>query len=120
MVVREAVRTTSAATLAAPPVVPSLTPPPADQIQTEVRYGPVVDGLAVDAAVASSRILCCEEIDGRRWNYVVDVVGTGGVRRCSSAVKAVSLQTPVAPVEVSWFLLALELRNIKFFYFFFV
>ncbi|XP_019703522.1 protein root UVB sensitive 6 isoform X2 [Elaeis guineensis] len=98
-VVREAMRTTAAATVAAPPVVPSLPPPPADQILTEVRFGPAVDGLAVNAAAASSRILCCEEIDGRRWNYVVDVEGTGSVRRCSSAVKAVSLQTPVAPVE---------------------
>nr|CAD1818227.1 unnamed protein product [Ananas comosus var. bracteatus] len=99
-IVREAVRATAAATLASsPPAVAP--PPPIDQIQAEVRFGPPVAGLAAAPAAAAERVLCWEEVDGRRWSYVVDVgEGRGGRgSRKGSAVRAVSMQTPVAPLE---------------------
>lgn len=99
--VREAVRASAAASLASPPLVP--TPPQpqkqTDRVQAEVRFGPPVEGLALDAAPAPG-VLCWEEIDGRRWSYVVDVDGTHGRARRGSSVRAVPMQSPVAPLEV--------------------
>ncbi|XP_065046770.1 protein root UVB sensitive 6-like isoform X2 [Musa acuminata AAA Group] len=91
--VRDAVR----ATLASPPLGshPTLPQRQADWVQAEIRFGPPVGGLALDAAPAP-RVLCCEEIDGRRWSYVVD---DGGHPRRGSAVRAVPLQSPMAPLE---------------------
>ncbi|XP_064972023.1 protein root UVB sensitive 6-like isoform X2 [Musa acuminata AAA Group] len=91
--VRDAVR----ATLASPPLGshPLLPQRQADWVQAEIRFGPPVGGLALDAAPAP-RVLCCEEIDGRRWSYVVD---DGGHPRRGSAVRAVPMQSPMAPLE---------------------
>ncbi|CAD5187303.1 unnamed protein product [Musa acuminata subsp. malaccensis] len=91
--VRDAVR----ATLASPPLGshPPLPQRQADWVQAEIRFGPPVGGLALDAAPAP-RVLCCEEIDGRRWSYVVD---DGGHPRRGSAVRAVPMQSPMAPLE---------------------
>ncbi|CAL9104196.1 Vitamin B6 photo-protection and homoeostasis [Musa troglodytarum] len=86
--VRDAVR----ATLASPPLGSH---PPLPQRQAEIRFGPPVDGFALDTAPAP-RVLCCEEIDGRRWSYVVD---DGGHPRRGSAVRAVPMQSPMAPLE---------------------
>ncbi|KAH7670788.1 Root UVB sensitive family protein [Dioscorea alata] len=87
--VRDAMRTT----LASPPV----SPPLAEQISpAELRFGPALDGFAVDGT--ASRILCCEEVDGRRWSYVADVEPSGRLRTGSS-LKAVALQNPVAPID---------------------
>ncbi|OAY73898.1 Protein root UVB sensitive 6 [Ananas comosus] len=99
-IVREAVRATLASS---PPAVAP--PPPIDQIQAEVRFGAPVAGLAAAPAAAAERVLCWEEVDGRRWSYVVDVgEGRGGRgSRKGSAVRAVSMQTPVAPLEVRHF-----------------
>ncbi|OAY68669.1 Protein root UVB sensitive 6, partial [Ananas comosus] len=114
-IVREAVRATAAATLASSP--PAAAPPsPIDQIQAEVRFGPPVAGLAAAPAAAAERVLCWEEVDGRRWSYVVDVgEGRGGRgSRKGSAVRAVSMQTPVAPLEVRVFILNLKAFIIPF------
>ncbi|KAL9246097.1 hypothetical protein vseg_019675 [Gypsophila vaccaria] len=48
---------------------------------------------------SSLRLICCEEIDGRRWKYVAedDPVSFGGFRKGS--LKSVCLQTPQAPLE---------------------
>ncbi|XP_039133560.1 protein root UVB sensitive 6 [Dioscorea cayenensis subsp. rotundata] len=87
--VRDAMRTT----LAAPPV----SSPLAEQISpAELRFGPALDGFVVDGM--ASRILCCEEVDGRRWSYVADVEPSGSLRTGSS-LKAVALQNPVAPID---------------------
>lgn len=90
--VRDAMRS---AALASAPLPPVLSPP-------QLRFGPAVEGIAVEEK-ALSRVLCCEEIDGRRWNYVMEVEGPGGLR-WGSALKAVSLQTPAAPIDVSFFI----------------
>lgn len=92
--VRDAVR----ATLASPPLgsQPPLPQRQADWVQAEIRFGPPVGRLALDATPVP-RVLCCEEIDGRRWSYVVD---DGGHPRRGSAVRAVPMQCPMAPLEV--------------------
>lgn len=93
--VREAMRTTLA----------SSPPPPqaADQIQatTEVKFGPKMQEFAA-AESMNSRVLCCEEIDGRRWNYVVEMEGSRSIKKGAS-VRVVSLQSPMTPADVSFF-----------------
>ncbi|KAJ8499461.1 hypothetical protein OPV22_010013 [Ensete ventricosum] len=95
--VREAVRANAAATLASPPLS-SPAQPQAERTQAEVRFGPTVGGaLALDAP--TPRVLCCEEMDGRRWSYVVDVEGLSGRAHRGSSVRTMPMQIPVAPVE---------------------
>ncbi|KAK8971132.1 hypothetical protein KSP40_PGU012319 [Platanthera guangdongensis] len=61
-----------------------------------VRFSrPAADMLA--ASVAQPRIICCEEIDGKRWNYLVDVKEPRMSR--SSSLKAMSLQSPGTPID---------------------
>ncbi|CAL5329872.1 hypothetical protein CsSME_00010356 [Camellia sinensis var. sinensis] len=43
------------------------------------------------------RLICCEEIDGRRWNYFADNGPSNQFNMPS--IRAVSLQTPQAPVQ---------------------
>lgn len=53
---------------------------------------------------SSLRLICCEEIDGRRWKYYAENVGVranGSKALKRSSIRAVSLQTPQAPVDVS-------------------
>ncbi|RZR75090.1 hypothetical protein BHM03_00049155 [Ensete ventricosum] len=97
---RGLVRDAVCATLASPPLGshPPLPQRQADWSQAEIRFGPPVDGLALDA-VPAPRVLCCEEIDGRRWSYVVDDGGHPGRARRGSAVRAVAMQSPMAPLE---------------------
>lgn len=97
-IVREAVRASAAATLASPPALPARD----DWIQAGIKFGPAVDpGLAL-VAPAAPRVLCCEEIDGRRWSYVLDdVEGPPGTKaRRGPSLRAVPMQSPVDPLEV--------------------
>ncbi|KAH8509937.1 hypothetical protein Peur_051665 [Populus x canadensis] len=43
------------------------------------------------------RLICCEEIDGRRWKYVAERDASGRFKK--NSIRAVGLQTPQAPVE---------------------
>ena len=56
-------------------------------------------------AAALQGFLCLEEVDGRRWSYVVDAAGAAvkakGRASVGGAFKAVPLQSPLPPVEVS-------------------
>lgn len=52
---------------------------------------------------SSLRLICAEEIDGRRWNYVAEKDGAGKFKR--NSFRAVSLQSPQAPAEVTSLLL---------------
>ncbi|KAH0460154.1 hypothetical protein IEQ34_010817 [Dendrobium chrysotoxum] len=97
VIVRDAMRTAALASY------PSLLPPPPppmapDQVvAAQVRFGgPTADTHAT--VEAQPRVLCCEEIDGKRWNYVVEAEGPRMSRRGSS-LKAVSLQSPGAPID---------------------
>ena len=57
------------------------------------------------AEIARDGVLCLEEVDGRRWSYVVDAAGAAvkakGRASVGGAFKAVPLQSPLPPVEVS-------------------
>ncbi|KAK3037754.1 hypothetical protein RJ639_031125 [Escallonia herrerae] len=46
---------------------------------------------------SSLRLVCCEEIDGRRWNYFAENGGSKQLKK--GAIRAVSLQSPQAPVD---------------------
>ncbi|OAY45098.1 protein root UVB sensitive 6 isoform X2 [Manihot esculenta] len=55
-------------------------------------------GLVENEFIESSlRLICCEEIDGRRWKYVAENDDFGRYKK--NSIRAVSLQTPQAPVE---------------------
>jgi hypothetical protein len=60
-----------------------------------------------EAPAAVAGFLCLEEVDGRRWSYVVDggaAAGKGkgrGVSTGSPSVRAVPMQSPLPPAEVS-------------------
>ncbi|OEL31397.1 Protein root UVB sensitive 6 [Dichanthelium oligosanthes] len=58
---------------------------------------------AVPAEIARDGVLCLEEVDGRRWSYVVDAAGAAvkakGRASVGAAFKAVPLQSPLPPVE---------------------
>nr|CAB3465217.1 unnamed protein product [Digitaria exilis] len=59
---------------------------------------------AVPAEIARDGVLCLEEVDGRRWSYVVDAAGAsvkanGRASVGGPAFKAVPLQSPLPPVE---------------------
>ncbi|CAL4900837.1 unnamed protein product [Urochloa decumbens] len=58
---------------------------------------------AVPAEIARDGVLCLEEVDGRRWSYVVDAAGASvkakGRASVGAAFKAVPLQSPLPPVE---------------------
>lgn len=67
-----------------------------------VSFG-VVDRQFVDSSL---RLLCCEEIDGRRWKYFADDETVGSdifklnmKKKKKNSIRAVSLQTPQAPLE---------------------
>ncbi len=57
-------------------------------------------------AVARDGVLCLEEVDGRRWSYVVDSPGASvkanpkGTASFGASFKSVPLQSPLPPVEV--------------------
>lgn len=46
---------------------------------------------------SSLRLLCCEEIDGRRWKYVVDNGSSGRFKKGS--IRSISLQSPQTPID---------------------
>ena len=65
-------------------------------------------GLVEDEFVASSlRLICCEELDGRRWQYVAETEPSGRSFKKGS-FRALGLLSPQVPYEVG-FLLFLSL-----------
>lgn len=64
-------------------------------------FGRVVEDQFVDS---SFRMICSEEIDGRRWNYLAESSGgrsNGAKQSKKNSIRAISLQSPKAPVDVS-------------------
>ncbi|XP_047328913.1 protein root UVB sensitive 6-like [Impatiens glandulifera] len=59
-----------------------------------VNFG-LLDEQFVDSTM---RLICYEEVDGRRWKYLADNGETKKLRNGSS-IRTVSLQTPKAPVD---------------------
>ncbi|KAJ1400406.1 Root UVB sensitive family [Sesbania bispinosa] len=46
---------------------------------------------------SSSTLICCEEIDGRRWKYVAETDASGRFKK--NSFRPLSLQTPQAPLD---------------------
>ncbi|EYU35039.1 hypothetical protein MIMGU_mgv1a003370mg [Erythranthe guttata] len=98
LLVRETFRI-SANLASAPPPAPAA----ADQERISLRdsnFG----GLVEDQFLNSSlKLICCEEIDGRRWQYFADneiSVRSGGSKQLKkNSIRAVSLQSPQAPID---------------------
>ncbi|KAI6678956.1 hypothetical protein NL676_039752 [Syzygium grande] len=82
---------------APPPVVAAA----AEAASRESRPGIAAAGLAGGQFVDSSlRLICCEELDGRRWQYVAEG-GEASVsgRLGKGSFRAVSLQSPQSPAH---------------------
>lgn len=60
---------------------------------------PVEVSLQEQFVDTSLRLICSEEIDGRRWNYFAQDVGS--VKFKKGSIRAVSLQSPKPPLDVS-------------------
>lgn len=102
ILVRETMRVTAAATLAsAPPLsTPPLTTLPEKVRDAELRFLPGRE-LGLLGKPDALRVVCLEEVDGKKWKYVAVEEGSGKLRMGTS-VKAISLQhSPMAPVDVS-------------------
>ncbi|XP_052206153.1 protein root UVB sensitive 6 [Diospyros lotus] len=57
-------------------------------------------GLVEEQFVGSSlRLICCEEIDGRRWNYFAEKNNGKYNQLNKGSIRAVSLHSPQAPAE---------------------
>lgn len=60
-------------------------------------------GFVEEQFVGSSlRLICCEEVDGRRWKYFAENGGGGGASEKqfkNGSIRAVSMHSPQAPVE---------------------
>lgn len=77
--------------------IASASPPVAEG--NELRSYERSMGLLNDQFVDSSlRLICFEEIDGQRWKYMAESKGSKQFKKGS--IRAVSLQSPKAPVEV--------------------
>ena len=96
LLVRETLRIS--ADLASSPYVTSV-----GSVPENASFG-VVDREFVDSSL---RLLCCEEIDGRRWKYFADEsVGSEQLnlkKKKKNAIRAVSLHSTQAPAEVCLF-----------------
>lgn len=94
-------------TVQAPP------PPDARLVREAVRTSTIAEAVAPAAveapAPALEGFLCLEEVEGRRWKYVVDAAPGKGKGRgrggsavpLGASVRAVPLQSPLPPAEVS-------------------
>ena len=99
LLVRETLRIS--ANLASSPSIPaepplSLADSPESRSLNRRRLGLVED----EYVNSSLRLICCEEIDGRRWNYVAEKDALSGTFKKNS-IRALTLHSPQAPVEVS-------------------
>lgn len=103
LLVRETLRI-SANLASAPPPSPAAAAPQERPLLQDSSFG----GLVEDQFLNSSlRLICCEEIDGRRWQYFADDCKVGGGSAGSkhlkkNSIRAVSLQTPLSPADVSF------------------
>ncbi|KAK2661439.1 hypothetical protein Ddye_000013 [Dipteronia dyeriana] len=66
-------------------------------IVDDVKFGSLVEDGGGQFVDSSLRLICREEIDGRRWNYVAEKDGSGRFKK--NSIRALSLQCPQAPTE---------------------
>ncbi|KAK6159705.1 hypothetical protein DH2020_003086 [Rehmannia glutinosa] len=103
LLVRESLRISANLASAAPP-----SPAPASVAAQEralvqdSSFGGLVNDQFVDSSL---RLICCEEVEGRQWQYFAENNNNIGVRSSGSkklkkkSIRAVSLQTHQAPVD---------------------
>ena len=87
---------------ATPPVETTSDPSSVSLVESECRrrIGSVAVG-GEEFIDSSLRLICCEEIDGRRWKFVAENDGSGGFKK--NSFRALSLHSPQAPLDVSLF-----------------
>ncbi|XP_058097529.1 protein root UVB sensitive 6-like isoform X5 [Magnolia sinica] len=90
ILVRETLRI-SADLASSSPYSPSLIAAASCGERPGVKFG-LVEADFLDSSLS---VLCCEEIDGRRWKYVAARDGSGGFRK--SSIRAIELHSPEAP-----------------------
>ncbi|KAG8368929.1 hypothetical protein BUALT_Bualt15G0097500 [Buddleja alternifolia] len=98
LLVRETLRISANLASAPPP------PPVAAATERPLLQDSSFRGLVEDQFLDSSlRLICCEEIDGRRWQYFAEngnsVRSIGNKPLKKNSIRAVCLQTPQAPVD---------------------
>ena len=93
--------------IAAPPIETTSDPSSVSLVESECRrrIGSVTVG-GSEFIDSSLRLICCEEIDGRRWKYVAEKDGSGGLKK--NSFRALSLHGPQAPVDVSFLFFILK------------
>ncbi|KAL8527653.1 hypothetical protein ACS0TY_005484 [Phlomoides rotata] len=80
-------------------------PPPSSTDPVVTPQDSSFGGLAPDDQFLNSslRLICCEEVEGRRWQYYAEngnsVTVSGAKRLKKNSIRAVALQTPKAPVD---------------------
>lgn len=80
---------------------PPRSPVPEKTLVHDSSFGRVAEDQFVDSSLW---MICSEEIDGRRWNYFAESSGgrsNGAEKLKKNYIRAVSLQSPKAPVDVS-------------------
>lgn len=80
-------------------------------VATEQLNLGLVEGQLIDS---SMRLICSEEIDGRRWNYVAEKEASGRYKK--NSIRAVSLQSPRAPADVSVFSVSFPGLTFEFYF----
>lgn len=116
LLVRETLRISANLASAAPPSPTEAAVAPQER---PLLKNSSFSGLVDDQFVNSSlRLICSEEIDGRRWQYFADDnIGALNVappkQLKKNSIRAVSLQTPLSPVDVS--IIDLVLFEFQFF-----
>ncbi|GJN14442.1 hypothetical protein PR202_gb01269 [Eleusine coracana subsp. coracana] len=65
----------------------------------EASSAPAAPARVPAPAVARDGVLCFEEVEGRRFSYVIDGPGASVKAKGSASFKAVPLQSPLPPVE---------------------
>lgn len=74
-------------------------PPPAAELRLDEANLGLVEGEFVNSSL---RLICFEEIDGRRWKYLAENNNGGGsIQFKKGSIRAICLQSPQAPAEVT-------------------
>ncbi|KAL2254264.1 UNVERIFIED_CONTAM: Protein root UVB sensitive 6 [Sesamum indicum] len=101
MLVRETLRISANLASAPPPSPAAGAVAPQDRtLLQDSSFGGFVEDQFLDSSL---RLICCEEIDGRRWQYFAEnniSVRSGGSKKLKkNSIRAVSLQSPQAPID---------------------
>ncbi|XP_030553715.1 protein root UVB sensitive 6 [Rhodamnia argentea] len=100
LLVRETLRIS--ANLASAPPGPPPPPPPLVAAESSREPGPQAAAFGVGGEQfvdSSMRLICCEVVDGRRWQYVAENEASVSGRFKKGSFRAISLQSPQSPAD---------------------